>query len=28
VDKVLTQCETTSRPQELIFDLARRTVGL
>ncbi|MGZ8354953.1 MAG: aspartate aminotransferase family protein [Allosphingosinicella sp.] len=28
LDQVLTQCETTSRPQELLFDLARRTVGI
>ncbi|HVR86220.1 MAG TPA: aspartate aminotransferase family protein [Planctomycetota bacterium] len=28
LDQVLTQCETTSRPQELIFDLARRAVVL
>jgi len=28
LDQVLTECETTSRPQELLFDLAKRTVGL
>jgi len=28
LDQVLTECETTSRPQELIFDLARRAVTL
>jgi ornithine--oxo-acid transaminase len=28
LDQVLTECETTSRPQELLFDLARRTVGI
>jgi len=28
LDQVLTECETTWRPQELIFDLARRAVSL
>ena len=28
LDQVLTECETTSRPQELIFDIARRAIGV
>jgi 4-aminobutyrate aminotransferase-like enzyme len=28
LDQVLQDCEHTSRPQELIFNIARRSVGL
>jgi hypothetical protein len=28
LDQVLQDCEQTSRPQELLFDIARRSVGL